>query len=59
MRSDIFRHCILYDKGGYYFDISKGTQVSLRSLHSKSTEAIISNEPVECIIPPHDIFLKN
>ena len=59
MESDIFRHCILYDKGGYYFDISKGTQVSLRSLHSKSTEALISNEPVECIIPPHnDLFKK-
>jgi len=58
MKSDIFRHCILYDQGGYYFDISKGAQVSLRSLHSKSTEALISNEPVECIIPPHNNLFK-
>ena len=58
MESDIFRHCILYDRGGYYFDISKGTQVSLRSLHSKNTEAIISNESVECIIPPDSQLLN-
>jgi mannosyltransferase OCH1-like enzyme len=58
MKSDIFRHCILYDQGGYYFDISKGTKVSLRSLHTESTEAIISNEPLECIIPPHNNLFK-
>ena len=52
MKSDIFRHCILYDKGGYYFDISKGCKVPLRSLHNSQTEAIISNEPVDCIVPP-------
>ncbi len=52
MESDIFRHCILYDKGGYYFDISKGCKVPLNSLHLNSTEAFISNEPVDCIIPP-------
>ena len=59
MESDIFRHCILYDKGGYYFDISKGCNIALRSLHKKDTEVLISNEPVECIIPPErEIFSK-
>ena len=27
LKSDIFRYCILYDQGGYYFDISKGCDV--------------------------------
>ena len=44
MRADIFRYCILYEKGGYYFDISKGCNVSIRSMHSSQTEAIISFE---------------
>ena len=54
MESDIFRHCILYERGGYYFDISKGCGVSIKSLHEKDTEAFLSNEPVECIIPPSE-----
>ena len=59
MESDIFRHCILYERGGYYFDISKGCNVPLNSLHKNDTEAFISNEPVECIIPPNKkIFSK-
>ena len=24
MKADIFRYCVLYDLGGYYFDIAKG-----------------------------------
>jgi len=52
LKSDIFRHCILFQKGGYYFDISKGCRIPLRQLHNIDTEALISNEPVDCIIPP-------
>lgn len=44
MRADIFRYCILYEKGGYYFDISKGCDVSLRSMHNSQSEAVISFE---------------
>lgn len=54
MESDIFRYCILFDRGGYYFDISKGCTVRLRSLHDRDTEVLISNEPVDCIIPPEN-----
>ena len=52
MKADIFRYCILYERGGYYFDISKGCNVPLDSLHKIDTEAFLSNEPIECIIPP-------
>lgn len=44
MRADIFRYCILYEKGGYYFDISKGCDVPLRSIHNSQSEAVISFE---------------
>jgi len=53
MKADIFRYCILFERGGYYFDISKGYSESLDNLSSPNTEAIISYEPVECIIPPN------
>ena len=58
MKADIFRYCILYDKGGYYFDISKGCKVPLNTLHSSSTEALISNEPIECILPPKKLLIS-
>ena len=58
MQADIFRYCILYDKGGYYFDISKGCKVPLNTLHSSTTEALISNEPIECILPPKKLLIS-
>ena len=44
MRADIFRYCILFEKGGYYFDISKGCDAPLRSMHDSHAEAFISFE---------------
>jgi mannosyltransferase OCH1-like enzyme len=44
MKADIFRYCILFEKGGYYFDISKGCDAPLRSMHDSHTEAFISFE---------------
>jgi len=45
LKTDIFRYCILYDKGGYYFDIDKMCTRPLVSLHSKNASALISFEP--------------
>jgi len=45
MKTDIFRYCILYDKGGYYFDIDKMCLKPLTSLHDKNASAVISFEP--------------
>jgi mannosyltransferase OCH1-like enzyme len=45
MKSDIFRYCILYDKGGYYFDIDKMCLKPLTSLHDKNASALITFEP--------------
>lgn len=44
MRADIFRYCILYDKGGYYFDISKGCVNPIRFMHESNCEAFLSFE---------------
>ena len=52
MRADIFRYCLLYDRGGYYFDIGKGCSKPIRSFHGKSSKAFISFENNICITPP-------
>jgi mannosyltransferase OCH1-like enzyme len=44
LKADIFRYCLIYDKGGYYFDISKGLGNRLTSLHSPDAEGIITYE---------------
>jgi mannosyltransferase OCH1-like enzyme len=45
LKTDIFRYCILYDKGGYYFDIDKMCSKKLTSLHSRKASALMSFEP--------------
>lgn len=52
LKADIFRYCILFDKGGYYFDISKGCRFPLTKLHKPNNTAIISAEKNECFVPP-------
>ena len=54
LKTDIFRYCILYDRGGYYFDISRGCKIPLNKLHNQDTSMIISYEDTECYIPPKD-----
>ena len=44
MRADIFRYCIIFERGGYYFDISKGCVTPLQHLHSSNSEALITFE---------------
>jgi mannosyltransferase OCH1-like enzyme len=44
LKADIFRYCILYDRGGYYFDISKGIGVPITSLHDVDTSVMLTYE---------------
>lgn len=44
MRADIFRYCIVYDLGGYYFDISKGISAKITDLHSATAREFLSFE---------------
>ena len=57
IKADIFRYCILYERGGYYFDISKGCKVPLTELHQSNSEVLICNEPIFSTSPPnHKVF---
>lgn len=47
-QADVFRYCILFERGGYYFDISKGVAVPLVSLHPRTASALIAYESHKC-----------
>ena len=51
IRADIFRYCIVYEFGGYYFDISKGCSVPLNTLHSPNSVGLIANESNDRLEP--------
>ncbi|NQU17552.1 MAG: hypothetical protein HQ564_05745 [Candidatus Saganbacteria bacterium] len=44
LKTDIFRYCILFERGGIYFDINKSVNISLRDIIQDNDEAIISFE---------------
>lgn len=44
MKADIFRYCILYERGGVYFDISKGCSVPLKTLLAANLDGLLSFE---------------
>ena len=50
-KADIFRYCILLERGGYYFDISKSCKIQLTKLHNPEDNALISFENNNCTIP--------
>ena len=52
MLADIFRYCILFERGGFYFDISKGCAVSITSLCSANATGLISYEAHDCVVIP-------
>lgn len=58
-KADIFRYCILYKQGGYYFDISKGVSIPLEDLHSPDSEAVISFEKNHLYYPPEKHNIDN
>ena len=51
-KADIWRYCVLYKNGGYYFDISKGCSIPLQDLHDPESEALISFENNALHYPP-------
>ena len=56
IKADIFRYCILAERGGYYFDISKGCKAKLSTIHKPDDTALITFEDTYCGILPE---LKN
>lgn len=43
-KADLFRYCVLFARGGYYFDINKMCDAPLQKLHSPNDTALISFE---------------
>ena len=54
MKADIFRYCILYELGGYYFDIAKGCKCPLNQLHDSNHIGVLTYEDTICYYPPND-----
>lgn len=59
MQADIFRYCIVFDKGGYWVDFNKGFDCSITSLHSPNSEGVISSETVPSFIFPRAAAAKH
>jgi len=57
-KADIWRYCILYEKGGYYFDIKSSCEIPISKL-KVSRGASISYEPHSTFIPPSLEIFKN
>lgn len=59
VRADIFRYCILSERGGYYLDINKSPECSIQSLHSCSAKAFLTFDRDDTItFPPIDVAAR-
>jgi len=54
MKVDIFRYCILFERGGFYFDINKGLSVPISSLVNHKNDGLVAFEQNDCYLPPDD-----
>lgn len=51
LRADIFRYCIIFERGGYYFDFNKSSEAPLQNLHPPDAEAMVSYERNVSLFP--------
>lgn len=52
MKADIFRYCIIWERGGYYFDFNKGCAVPLTSLHPADADGLVTAESNPVVVFP-------
>jgi mannosyltransferase OCH1-like enzyme len=57
MKTDIFRYCILYERGGFYFDINKGISRQISTLIHDDDTSFMSFEGNDCIIMPDKVLM--
>lgn len=50
MKVDIFRYCLIYERGGFYFDINKGVRKPIDQFVEQDSSALISYEHDICHI---------
>jgi mannosyltransferase OCH1-like enzyme len=58
LKTDIFRYCILHERGGFYFDISKGVSAPICSFLRPDGEALITYEKTDCVIAPEPVLYE-
>jgi mannosyltransferase OCH1-like enzyme len=44
LKADIWRYCMLYDNGGFYFDLKSGFSGSLTKIVNRDTKLFVTNE---------------
>lgn len=54
MKADIFRYCLIFERGGFYCDINKGIFHNLRGLCGENADFLLSFENNEAIIYPEE-----
>lgn len=62
MRADLFRYCIVWDRGGYYFDLNKGISTQLTGLHSPEASGVVTyenNAAIQFPMLPLPAYLDN
>ncbi|BEI32936.1 hypothetical protein PHIN5_03040 [Polynucleobacter sp. HIN5] len=57
-KADIFRVCILHERGGFYFDINKGCAIPLKMLLKPDSDCLISYEQNNCILMPEELIME-
>lgn len=56
MKADIFRYCIVFDKGGYYVDFNKGVEGRITDFHPADSAGLVSYESnPELIFPDEEV----
>lgn len=56
MKADIFRYCVVYDRGGYYVDFNKGVGARITDFHSPDARGLISYETnPELLFPQEEV----
>lgn len=59
LKVDIWRYCLIYREGGFYFDINKGVEIPIAQLLNDETSAFISYEStISHMCPPLSIISK-
>lgn len=59
MKSDIFRYCIVFDRGGYYIDINKAITEQITGLHDAQSAGVISFESNSSVMWPAGAVAKS
>lgn len=56
IKTDIFRYCLISERGGYYVDFNKAIYANIRSFHRPESEALLSYDMWEThVLAPKEV----